>query len=95
MLKFHTLESGFRADGSRSVVRVVDVRVRRRREIVYVLARSIFSLLAGCHGSQPVLLARLYECAGRWVCGGGGTRSASIGSPGGPCRIGEWRGGQW
>ena len=50
MLKFHTLES------SVVVVMVVDMR---RKEIVYVLARSIFSLLAGCHRSQPILLARL------------------------------------
>lgn len=55
MLKFHTLESGFRQDGS-VVVMVVDMR---RKEIIYVLTRSIFSLLAGCHRSQPILLARL------------------------------------
>lgn len=38
MLKFDTLESGFRANSS------VVVMVHMRGEVVYVLARSIFSL---------------------------------------------------
>jgi hypothetical protein len=85
MLKFDTLESGFRR-----VVVVVDMR----REIVYVLARSIFSLLVGWGGSRPILLARL-QSAARVMCRGGRPRSAGIGGPGGPCRKCEWRGGQW